>query len=160
MSKLPVLPLLSYQADWEAKWDSADARFKQLKARVAEDGFGILPEHERARLLGDYQRVGASLGRIFGSQFRTTDDYRDWRLHWFDIRLQWKPEAGFEMPSGLPVREIRRRLSEAEASRLSVSEESPSFTNRTRIHEVLSAAPCREIENLAYALQRLGGDRV
>jgi hypothetical protein len=160
MNAMPVLPLLSYRKTWEAEFDTAEARFNKLKARVTAASFAFLPEHEQLRLHAEYTRVGASLGTIFEMQFSTTDAYRDWALDMLGVTLGWKPAAGFEMPSGLPIVEILRRLNETREMRPSSPDETASLAWQSKVTGILSKSQSREIEALAYALHRIGGDRL
>ncbi len=160
MSALPVLPLLSYRETWEAEFETAEAKFEKLKVRVNDASFASLPEYERLRLHTEFTRVGASLGAIFEMQFATTDAYRNWALDYLGVALEWRPAAGFEMPSGLPIVEIRRRLNEARELRPSSSDETAVLEWQTKVTAILSKSYSQEVEALAWALHRVGGDRV
>lgn len=163
MRDLPPLPLLTYRPDWEARWDAAEARHLTIKALVFRNRFGALPAAEQARRRSELVRTGAAMCRVYEARFRTTDEYRDWRLHWLTNELGWQPPLGFEMPRGLPVAEIRRRLTAAVALRLPCGRQpqpEPSFVRQMKVHAILSAPPSADTRNLACALARAGGDHV
>ena len=160
MSALPVVPLLSYRADWEAEWDRASARFEVAKARVYAPDFRILPEYEQARLQAEFERLSPSLGEIYEWQFKTTDAFRDWALFWLEPLLKWRPVDGFKMPSGLPMVEIRRRLDAIYAFRLGSPDGGPTPEQQAEILGILGQPPSPEVEALGDALRRVGGDRV
>ena len=163
MTDLPPLPLLTYRPDWEAQWDAAEARYVEIKALVFGNRFGALPAAEQARRRNELASTGGAMCRLYEAQFRTTDEYRDWRLNWFNNEIGWQPRRGFEMPRGLPVLEIRQRLTAALAFRSPGDAQpltEPSFAWQMKVHAILAAPPSADTRNFACALARAGGDRV
>lgn len=163
MSALPPLPLLTYRPDWEERWEAVNARHLAVKAVAFAPGACWLPKTRKVRLVEELRVSGDEMCRLFEAQFRTTDEYRDWRIKWLSNELQWKPALPFEMPSGLPITEVRRRMTAARASWLGTEFRAPrerDFARQVRVHSILSEPPSVAIASLAYALARAGGDRV
>jgi hypothetical protein len=129
-----------------------------MKAFALTERFRRLPEARQRHLREEIDATGRRLGALFLAQFRTTDDYRDWRLHWFDIHLPFRPEVGFKMPGGLPVAEIRQRLHKASEFRLFGPKIVRAPEHEMKVQAVLSAPPSAAAQTLAYALARAGGD--
>lgn len=158
MSDLPPLRLRTYLPDWEERWESVNAKHEELSALLLSDQFPRLPERRQLQLQRDTETAARNLRALFVAQFRTTDDYRDWKLHWFDIQVRFRPDAGFKMPGGLPIAEIRQRLEMAyrfspfEAINLETAE------REMKVQTILSAPPSAAVHTLAYALARAGGD--
>ncbi len=103
----PLMP--DYDPDWEARWDRANALFQQRKSEVE----GI---HFTAEAYGPAMEAlvaaGAAMQAAFIAQFRTVDEYRDWRLNWL-WNWQWHGRPVPRMPDGLSVTEVRRRMAAA-----------------------------------------------
>ncbi|MDE1905056.1 MAG: hypothetical protein KGH75_01215 [Rhodospirillales bacterium] len=160
MSGLPVLPLLSFEPDWAETWEQASARFDDLKRQVNDQAYDGLPSHVREQMWEEYVSVGASLGAIFETQFATTDEYRDWRLKFFPAGAEMDAGAGYRMPTGLPISEIRRRLEEAQRCLQGQVGNAVPLKLRLQIREIISADPSAEVATLADVLRNRGGDRV
>jgi hypothetical protein len=71
----------------------------------------------------------------------------------FDIELGWKPQLPFEMPNGLPIADIRRRLDAASAFWITDDKQQasdPSAARQVKVHSILSAPPNPMFANLTY----------
>jgi hypothetical protein len=159
MSALPPLRLQTYRADWELNWRAASARFERVRSVVQAAQFNALPETVQRARQTEFEICGISLGEIFETQFETTDAYRDWALKWLDIHLGWRPESGFNMPSGLPIHEIKRRLAAVRASR-PAHENGACEPHKSRALEILSGRPSPDVEAQAARLRAVGGDHL
>jgi len=158
MTDLPPLSLRTFLPDWEERWDLTNAKHEEMKAFALTDRFRCLPEARQHHLREEIDATGRRLGVLFLAQFRTTDDYRDWRLQWLDIHLRFRPEAGFQMPGGLPVAEIRHRIHEACGFRLFEPNIVRAPDHEMKVQALISAPPSAATQTLAYALARAGGD--
>jgi hypothetical protein len=184
MSALPPLPLLSFNPDWEARWEAAHRRHLEIEDFVSSATFGYFDSGRQERLNDELRTTGAALGRLFEAQFQTTDDYRDWRLRFFDPEMHRSSDRLLCMPTGLPIREIRRRITAAfDYGRAQTwrRRHAPSFCDRlvkfagrglpeagavfpiwerAHVRRLLSGPPTAGVIELASALRQAGGDRV
>ncbi|GAB0119848.1 hypothetical protein [Acidisoma sp. 7E03] len=163
MSDLPPLRLRTYRPNWEELWEAANARHLAAQAATLAPYADWLPKQRKINLIEELQSTGEELCRMFEAQFKTTDDYAAWRLKWLSNELKWTPALPLEMPRGLPIIEIRRRLQAARESWPGNDFETPQdrdFRRQVRVHSILSEPPNVGIASLAYALSRMGGDHV
>ena len=185
MNTLPPLPLLSFDPDWEARWEVAHQRHLEIKGVVSSGMFGYFDSGKQERLNEELRATGAALGRLFEAQFRTTDEYRDWRLRFIDAALPWHVSSPLRMPDGLPIQEIRRPLTTARdyaqaqtwrrryvpslpervakavrRKRRGDGATAVPFWERAHVRRLLSMPSTAGVIELARALQQAGGDRV
>lgn len=163
MSALPPLPLRTYRPDWEERWEAVHARHLGIKTVALAPHSTWQPTRTQTGLIEDLRETGEEMCRLFEAQFRTTDDYAGWRLKWLSNALSWEPALSFEMPSGLPIVEIRRRLEAARDSWLGSDLKTSGehdFRRQVHVHAILSEPASVAVASLAYALARIGGDHV
>ena len=89
-----MVPLATYDANWETRWEAAHDRW------------------EAARAAGDWDAVarwGDEQNAAYRAQFPTVEAYRD---HWIDLDLRFAYEGGWlpDIPDGLDKEEVDRRL--------------------------------------------------
>ena len=111
MSAVAGVALQSYDPDWEARWERANAGFQRWKAIAsARDP----SDDEYYRALEAMELAAPEMRRAYTAQFRTVEQYHDWRLKWLRNGLAWPWLNIPVMPAGLTINEVRRRLDDAE----------------------------------------------
>lgn len=103
----PLMP--DYDPDWEARWDRANALFQQRKSEIERTHF---TDETYGPAMEVLTAAGAAMQAAFIAQFRTVDEYRDWRLKWL-WNWEWYGQPVPRMPDGLSLAEVRRRMAEA-----------------------------------------------
>ncbi|GLR66587.1 hypothetical protein GCM10010909_12670 [Acidocella aquatica] len=84
MSEAAVTPLQSYDPEWAARWEDANAAFERLKAlAMARDPSDA--GYERA--VEAMELAVAEMENAYAAQFRTVEEYVAWRLQWL-----WKSQ--------------------------------------------------------------------
>ena len=160
MSTATTIPLQSYDPDWEARWERANAEFQRWKA-IASNRGSVDAEYYRA--LASMDAAGTELRRAYTAQFRTVGEYRAWRLKWLWNAHAWPWLNIPAMPESLTVNEVRRRLDEAEQYLRTLRiwyPHGPRPDHSLRLREILSAPADPAAQVCADIVRSIGGDHV
>lgn len=101
----------TYDPDWEARWEAANARCDALRpAMLARHANG-----QRAACAAEWRKASDALHSAFHAQFRTVDDFRGFRVDWFAAGHDGE-EPATAIPDGLTLQELHAHLDRLSAT--------------------------------------------
>ena len=103
----------TYDPEWEARWETANARCEALLATPGTEQ--RLTVAQRAARTAEMKAVARTLQDAFDAQFRTVDDYRDHWLKWFPVS-HGREQPATAIPDGLTLPDLRTHLARLSAS--------------------------------------------
>lgn len=103
----------TYDPDWEARWERANARCEALRATLGT-GLKLTVAQSTART-AEMEVAARTLQNAFDAQFRTVNHYRDHWLKWFSASHDGEQPAT-TVPDGLTMPELRTHLDRLSAT--------------------------------------------
>jgi hypothetical protein len=160
MSAAATIPLRSYDPSWEIRWEDANKVFEHWRA-IASAQNPWADEHSRA--IEAMGKAGREMQLAYTAQFRTVEEYREWRLKWLWNSHAWPWFRIPEMPDGLAMKEVKHRLDEAKKWLISLRALPPSGLKPEHIlhvHHILASPADSDARASADLVRAAGGDRV